>query len=106
MQVIVEKVSERSKRNTAVPGIIPAYDKADCEGNSECRYVTAEVKNNETDFAVGNGKMYGKYRNAELEPATAYKISVRGVSYNEEKVSARMKYFLSAKIKISSLELV
>ena len=84
VQVIVQKVSQRRKRNTDVPsGPISGYDEADCK---ECFYVTAELQNSKADFKVGDGKMYGGYRNVELEQDTAYKIYVRGVSLNKLKV--------------------
>ena len=80
--MIVNKLSARRKRNTAAfPNSIPNYDKTNCK--AECFYITAELENKETDFVVGDGKMYGGYKNAELEPATTYKIYVRGVSYND-----------------------
>jgi hypothetical protein len=79
--VIVNKLSARRKRNTAAfPNSILNYDKTNCK--AECFYIAAELENRERDFEVGDGKMYGEYKNAELEPATTYKIYVRGVSYN------------------------
>jgi hypothetical protein len=84
--VIVNKLSARRKRNTAAfPNSILNYDKTNCK--AECFYIAAELENRERDFEVGDGKMYGKYKNAELEPSTTYKIYVRGVSYNYAKVA-------------------
>ncbi len=86
IQVIVNKLSARRKRNTAAfPSSILNYDKTNCK--AECFYIAAELENKETDFVVGDGKSYGGYKNAELEPATTYKIYVRGVSYNDAKVA-------------------
>ncbi|CAB4018698.1 partial [Paramuricea clavata] len=85
LQVIVQKVSARRKRNTAdLPDPILGYDKANCEGKSECYYITAELPNEEKDFVVGDGRMYGIYKNAQLEPDTKYNIYVRGLSYNND----------------------
>ena len=87
LQVIVQKVSARRKRNTAdLPDPILGYDKANCEEKSGCYYITAELPNKEKEFEVGDGKMYGNYKNAQLEPDTKYKIYVRGLSYNNVKV--------------------
>ena len=75
-------MSARRKRNTAAfPNSILNYDKTNCE--AECFYITAELENKERDFVVGDGEMHGGYKNAELEPATTYKIYVRGISYND-----------------------
>ena len=85
--MIVQKVSKRRKRSTfGFPTSIDDYKTSNCAELSECYYIAAELQNNDTDFIVGDGKMYGKYENVKLEPATTYYIYTRGVSYNNDEV--------------------
>ena len=83
----MQKVSARRKRNTAgFPNKISDYDKAGCGGTSGCYYITAQLKNEEVDFTIGDDEMYDGFKNAKLEPSTTYNIYVRGLSYNSMKV--------------------
>lgn len=93
--MIVQKVSARRKRNTAgFPDKISHYDNAGCKGTSGCYYVTAQLENEEVDFTIGDGKTYGGFKNAKLEPATAYNIYVRGLSYNNMEVGYLVRYII------------
>ncbi|XP_028408092.1 receptor-type tyrosine-protein phosphatase S-like [Dendronephthya gigantea] len=86
LQVIVQKVSERRKRSTSgIPNRIYGYKEAKCEELTDCYYIAAEIQNIDIEFVVGDGKMYGNYKNVELEPSTTYNIYTRGVSYNKDK---------------------
>ena len=87
LQVIVQKVSKRRKRSTSgFPTSIYDYKTSNCAELSECYYIAAELPNVDTDFVVGDGKMYAKYENVKLVPATTYNIYTRGVSYNNDEV--------------------
>ena len=80
-QVIVEKVGKLSKREAnSVPDDIYGYKEAETNGDSF--YIAAQFSRGElpTEFILGNGKTYGGYENAPLQPETRYKAYLRGVT--------------------------
>ena len=80
-QVIVERVGKVSKREAnSVPDDIVGYKEA--ETNGDRFYIAAEFKRGElpAEFILGNGKIYGGYENAPLQPETQYKAYLRGVT--------------------------
>ena len=82
-QVVVEKLGKVSKRETAhLPEDILGYKEA--KANGEKFYIAArfarERLNGPREFVLGDGKTYGGYENAPLEPETKYKAYIRGVT--------------------------
>ena len=56
------------------------YKEAQTKG--DCFYVAAQFSRGElpAEFILGNGKIYGGYVNAPLQPETRYKAYFRGVT--------------------------
>ena len=82
-EVIVETVGKVSKREAnSVPDVIFGYKEAEANGDSF--YIAAEFKRGELppEFILGNGKVYGRYENAPLQPETRYKACLRGITEN------------------------
>ena len=82
-QVIVEKVGKVSKREAnSLPDDIFSYKEA--ETNGDRFYIAAQFTRGKlpAEFILGNGKMYGVYENAPLQPETRYKAYLRGVTDN------------------------
>ena len=82
-QVVVEKLGKVSKRETgSLPNEIFGYKEA--KANGDRYYVAASFDrgtlNGPRDFVLGDGKTYGGYLNAPLEPETKYKVYVRGAT--------------------------
>lgn len=75
---MVGKVSKREANS--VPDDIFGYKEA--EKNGDRFYIAAEFKRGQlpAEFILGNGKIYGDYENAPLEPETQYKAYLRGVT--------------------------
>ena len=70
-----------SKREAnSVPDDIFGYKEAKTNGDSF--YIAAQFRRGELppEFILGNGKMYGGYENAPLQPETRYKAYLRGVT--------------------------
>ena len=63
-----------------MPDYISGYKEA--QTNGDRFYIAAEFKRGElpAEFILGNGKIYGDYENAPLEPETRYKAYLRGVT--------------------------
>ena len=80
-QVIVELVSKVSKRETvSLPDEIYGYKEA--QANRDRFYIAAQFDRGKLpdEFILGNGKMYGGYENAPLEPETKYRAYLRAVT--------------------------
>lgn len=80
-QVIVERVGKVSKREAnSVPDDIFGYKEA--KTNGDRFYIAAQFTRGElpAEFILGNGKIYGGYENAPLQPETRYKAYLRGVT--------------------------
>ena len=80
-QVIVEMVGKVSKREAnSVPEEVFGYKEA--ETNGDRFYIAAEFKRGQLppSFILGDGKIYGDYVNAPLQPETRYKAYLRGVT--------------------------
>ena len=80
-QVIVEIVGKVSKREAnSVPDDVFGYEEA--QTNGDRFYIAAQFNRGElpAEFIIGNGKIYGGYDNAPLEPETRYKAYLRGVT--------------------------
>ena len=58
------------------------YKEAQTKG--DCFYVAAQFSRGElpAEFILGNGKIYGGYVNAPLQPETRYKAYLRGITEN------------------------
>ena len=77
----METVGNVSKREAnSVPDDISGYKEA--ETNGDRFYIAAQFTRGElpAEFILGNGKMYGGYENAPLQPETRYKAYLRGVT--------------------------
>lgn len=89
-QVILEMVGKVSKREVVCsPSDDSGYKEAQTKGARF--YIAAEFKRGElpVEFILGNGKIYGGYVNAPLQPETRYKAYLRGVTeYNEVGLSS------------------
>ena len=80
-QVIVELVAKVSKREAvSLPDDIFGYKEA--QANGDRFYVAAQFDRGKLpdEFILGNGKTYGGYENAPLQPETKYKAYLRGVT--------------------------
>ena len=82
-EVIVEKPGRLSKReSTSLPDEIHGFHEA--KRNGDRFYVAANLSrkslNASKKFVLGDGKIYGGYENAKLEPGTKYKAYIRGVT--------------------------
>lgn len=76
---MVVKVSERQVV-ACLPNDNSGYEEA--ETNGARFYIAAQFKRGElpAEFILGNGKLYGGYVNAPLQPETQYKAYLRGVT--------------------------
>ena len=82
-EVIVEKLGRLSKQeSTSLPDEIHGFHEA--KSNGEKFYVAASLSREfliaSKEFVLGDGKTYGGYENAKLEPGTKYKAYIRGVT--------------------------
>ncbi|KAL9973643.1 hypothetical protein ACROYT_G020124 [Oculina patagonica] len=85
-QVIVELVGKVSKREVvSLPDDIFGYKEA--QANGDRFYIAAQFDRGKLpdEFILGNGKTYGGYENAPLEPETEYKAYLRGVTEHNGK---------------------
>ena len=75
---MVGKVSKR--KIVCFPDDDFGYEEA--QTNGAPFYMAAQFKRGElpAEFILGNGKIYGGYVNAPLEPETQYKAYLRGVT--------------------------
>ena len=82
-QVIVEMVGKVSKCEVVcLPNEDSGYEAKVAETNGDRFYIAAQFKRGElpVEFVLGNGKIYGDYVNAPLQPETRYKAYFRGVT--------------------------
>ena len=82
-QVVVERLGKVSKRETtSLPDDIFGYKEA--KANGDKYYIAARFERGTLDspreFVLGDGKTYGGYQNAPLEPDTKYKAYVRAAT--------------------------
>ena len=80
-QVIVEEIGKVSKREAdCVPDDISSYKEAGANGDPF--YIAAQFKRGEllAEFILGDGKIYGGFENAPLEPEARYKVYLRGIT--------------------------
>ena len=83
-QVIVEIMGKVSKREAnSVPEDVYGYEEA--ETNGDRFYIAAEFERGQlpAEFILGNGKIYGGFVNAPLQPETRYKAYLRGVTQHK-----------------------
>jgi len=83
-QVIVEIVRRVTEREAnSVPDEIFGYKEA--QTNGDRLYIAAQFNRGElpAEFILGNGKIYGGYENAPLEPESRYKVYVRGITEHD-----------------------
>ena len=79
----MEKVETVSKWSTSsLPEIILDYKEAMANGDQY--YISARFERDKEQvprkFVLGDGEIYGCYRNAPLEPMTKYKVYVRAAT--------------------------
>lgn len=76
---MVVKVSERQEL-ACLPNDNSDYEEA--KSNGTRFYIAAQLKRGElpAEFILGDGKLYGGYANAPLQPETQYKAYLRGVT--------------------------
>ena len=79
----MEKVATVSKRSTSsLPDIILDYKEAMTNGDRY--YIAARFERDKEQvpkkFVLGDGEIYGGYKNAPLEPMTKYKVYVRAAT--------------------------
>jgi len=76
-------VTEREANS--VPDEIFGYKEA--QTNGDRLYIAAQFNRGElpAEFILGNGKIYGGYENAPLEPESRYKVYVRGITEHNGK---------------------
>ena len=79
----MEKVATVSKRSTSsLPETILDYKEA--MANGDRYYIAARFKRDKEQvprkFVLGDGEIYGGYKNAPLEPMTKYKVYVRAAT--------------------------
>lgn len=87
-QVIVEALGKKAKRSVdPLPSEINDYKTAKQRGSRF--YLAAEFRGLDVpqSFVLGDGKYYENYYNAPLEPATRYRVYVRGVTKDQNGVS-------------------
>lgn len=75
---MVSKVSKREI--VSLPNEIYGYKEA--KANGDPFYIAAQFDRGKLpdEFILGNGKMYGGYENAPLEPETKYRAYLRAVT--------------------------
>ena len=79
----MEKVATVSKRSTSpLPDKILGYEEAMANGDQY--YIAARFDREKEQvprkFVLGDGEIYGGYKNAPLEPMTQYKVYVRAAT--------------------------
>ena len=79
----MEKVTTVSKRSTSsLPETIRDYNEA--MANGDRYYIAARFEREKEQvpkkFVLGDGEIYGGYKNAPLEPMTKYKVYVRAAT--------------------------
>ena len=79
----MEKVATVSKRSTSsLPETILDYKEA--MANGDRYYIAARFERDKEQvprkFVLGDGEIYGGYKNAPLEPMTKYKVYVRAAT--------------------------
>ena len=79
----MEKVATVSKRpTTSLPETILGYK--DATANGDQYYIAARFDRDKEQvprkFVLGDGEIYGGYKNAPLEPMTQYKVYVRAAT--------------------------
>lgn len=86
--MIVEALGKKAKRSVdPLPSEINDYKTAKQRGSRF--YLAAEFRGLDVpqSFVLGDGKYYENYYNAPLEPATRYRVYVRGVTKDQNGVS-------------------